>query len=75
LSKRLGTCISSLVNPDQSGFIKGRWSSDNILFHIIDSAASQPQTCTVLSLDAQKMFDCVELEYLWAVLEHFGFGS
>lgn len=30
LSRRLDTCISSLVNLDEAGFIKGRMASDNI---------------------------------------------
>ncbi len=58
-SLHLEKVIQSLVNEDQTGFIKGRYASDNMrrLLHIIDMAETHPNPCAVFSLDADTAFD------------------
>uniref|UniRef100_A0A671QCI0 Reverse transcriptase domain-containing protein n=1 Tax=Sinocyclocheilus anshuiensis TaxID=1608454 RepID=A0A671QCI0_9TELE len=77
LVKRLELSVIKLINFDQSGFLKGRLASDNVrrFLHIIHASERDALPAAVFTLDAQKAFDRVILEYLWIVLENFGLGK
>lgn len=67
----------TLVHYDQTGFMKNRFSSDNIrrLLHVIHFAADITSPCAVLSVDAEKAFDRLEWPFLWHTMQRMGFGA
>lgn len=77
LSHRLEKIISSIIYPDQTGFIKGRNSSNNTrrLFNIMHHSATHNHNSIIATLDAEKAFDRVNWPFLIHTLHSFGFGE
>ncbi len=77
LTLRLEPLIPILVKPDQTGFIKGRSSSNNIrrLLNIIQLASDNDVQGLVVSLDSLKAFDRVEWPFLFYTMGKFKVGT
>lgn len=77
LAKRLENLLPILINPDQTGFIQGRYSSSNVrrLLNIVHSSFQNKQKTLAISLDADKAYDRVEWPYLFDIMERFGLGG
>ena len=77
LSRRLETCLPSIISEDQTGFILGRQLSSSVrrLLSVVLCPSASPTPEMVISLDAEKVFDRAEWQYLFTVLHKFGFGS
>ena len=77
INNRLCPLLPSLVNQDQSGFIKGRHIIDNIrlMFDIIDYAKCKNVSGAVLFVDLQKAFDSLNWSFILAMLRIYGFGD
>lgn len=68
LASRMEKVIQGLIKEDQTGFIKGCHAANNMrrLFYVLDFADSLPSPCAFFSLDAEKAFDRLEWNYIWA---------
>lgn len=66
--------MSDIIDEDQTGFIKGRQTHDNITLHIIEHVKHN-NTSAASSLDAEKAFDCVNLAILYQTLKKFGLNK
>lgn len=77
LANRLASIIKTIINTDQTGFIKGRYIGENIrlLLDLKDYCFSRKQPALLLACDVQKAYDCVDWQYLRQVLNVVGLGG
>lgn len=77
LANRLDAIMPKVINPDQAGFIKGRYATDNIrrLVDITNYLNISRRPSLLLSLDAEKAFDRVEWNFLFRVLQKLNMGD
>lgn len=77
LASRIQLFLSDLIDEDQTGFVKGRQTFDNIrrTLHVIDRAHRNKLPVGLISLDAEKAFDRVNWEFLYLALEKLGFND
>lgn len=75
LTKRMEKVLPLLISEDQTGFISNRRTQDNIrrCLHIIEQIKHEKTSAILVSLDAEKAFDSVGWDYLYQVMEKFGF--
>ena len=76
LSMRLVTVLPSIIHRSQTA-LYGRTIGDNIhlVRDIIDLANKTDEDAALLFLDQEKAFDRVDHQFLYKVLEKFGFGD
>ncbi len=76
IARRLEVFLPGLIKPDQTGFIRNRFSHPNVrrLLNVIQYAHSSQERILCVALDAAKAFDRVEFDYLFEVLRRFGLG-
>ena len=78
IAKRIEPLLSFLIQPDQTGFVKGRYIGENIrLISDIMVQTSKKLNCSgiLLLLDFQKAFDTLERSCISNVLQMYNFGD
>ena len=76
IAKRLEKVLPNVINPNQSGYIKGRFIGENVrLIHDIMYHTKQTDKPGIaIFLDFRKAFDTIEWCYLKKALQMFSFG-
>lgn len=77
MANSLKEVLEDINNPNQSYCVPGRVIFDNIIYLFIyfDFSKSCGVNFGLISIDQEKVFDLKEHDYLWEVLDVFGFNS
>ena len=73
---QLQKVLNTLINPDQVGYIKGRFIGENIctIKHIIDYCTFYNKPGLVILVDFAKAFDSLTWSFLFKCLKTMNFG-
>ena len=77
IAKRIEHMLPSLIHPDQTGFVKGRYIGENIrlISDIMEQTKKVNSPGILLSLDFQKAFDTLEWSCIHNALKIYNFGD
>ena len=77
IAKRLEPMFATLIHPDQTGFVKGRYIGENIrlINDVMEIAKTQNLPGILTSLDFRKAFDSLEWPFIMKTLDYFNFGT
>ena len=69
--------LPSLIHPDQTGFVKGRYIGENIrlIADVMEQTRKLNLSGILPSLDFQKAFDTLEWSCIHHVLKLYNFGD
>ena len=76
IANRLKKILPRIIPENQGGFIKGRKILDNVILvqEAIHSSVNRKEKGMVVKLDLANAFDRVRYDYLFMVMEKFGFS-
>jgi hypothetical protein len=77
LAERMKTVLPSVINEDQSGFLKDRYSGENIslFLDVQEHLMKEVKPGFSFLADWEKAYDLVDRPFLKTCLEQFGFGD
>ena len=77
ITKRLEKVLTLLINLDQTGFVKGRYISQNIrlINDILEQTKLRNILGILLQLDFRKAFDTIEWGFIQKTIALFSFGE
>lgn len=73
---RLGKIYDTLICPQQSAFIRGRYILESVVVahEVVHSLHKSKEPGVVIKLDYEKAYDKVSWEFIFEILESRGFG-
>ena len=76
MAKRLEKVLPKIINPDQTGYVKGRYIGENIrlIQDLMFYTEKENLPGIAVFIDFRKAFDTIEWHYLEKALTHFNFG-
>ncbi len=76
LANRLHKVLAEIIDPDQNGYVKGRFIGYNLrlIQDIMEYAERTKNEGVLMLIDFKKAFDSVEWEYMFQTLNKFNFG-
>jgi len=76
LAKRLQSVLSSIIDSDQTGYVKGRYIGENarLIEDVLRYTDNQNIPGILLFLDFSKAFDSIDRNYILTTLARFNFG-
>ena len=76
IAKRIEKVLPTLINPDQTGYVKGRYIGENVrlISDLIHYADKLKQKGIAVFLDFKKAFDSIDWNFLLETLQLFNFG-
>ena len=76
IAVRMKTVLPSIINPDQTGFLKGRFIGKNIrlIDGVIDYTEFKGIPGLLLFVDFEKAFDTLEWSFIVKTLHYYNFG-
>ena len=77
ISNRLKTVLPSIIHRDQSGFIAGRFTGDNIrlIYDILNFSNCHKKKGLMLLIDFEKAFDSVAWSFMEKCLKFYNFKN
>ena len=76
IAKRLENVLPKIINPDQTGYIKNRYTGENVrlISDIMKYTEENNIPGIALFLDFKKAFDTIEWDFINSCLKKFNFG-
>ena len=76
IAKRIEKVLPTLINPDQTGYVKGRYIGENVrlIYDLLQYTDKLNKKGIAIFLDFKKAFDSIEWNYLLETLRLFNFG-
>lgn len=77
VANRLQSCIQDVVDPDQTGFIRGRTIGTNLtnIQMVIDHTKVSSSKGIIAAVDYRKAFDTIRWDLIHHAISVFGFGE
>ena len=76
IAKRFEKVLPKIINPDQTGYVKGRYIGENVrlIMDIMSYTEENNIPGVALFIDFRKAFDTIEWDFLIDTLNKFNFG-